>query len=440
MTELEFAIIKMLTAKNPVFEGEEMSVSAQSELMSQYLLYESIFKKITHNSSSGFNSLKYKAEFSNILKDIKSYFDEKKYQVKKRSRASGVSIMIESVIPVISHEDTDSILSILEGNQNNIRDSTTKAFSFFLLFGLRSEVFLRGGDMNNVMPSFANSSVTFYDTKYIALREIYLEADNDQVFYTRKTASFRSSLAEANAKFDVFNNEFSQQTTVLHSELAQLLNNHKDFEEKQDEIKVSIDAFNADLEGVIENSRSSIVNFEKSVNEHLKTSILGTFWLSRARWATAALCLSIVVICVLFGGATWAVFYFSDDIKGLITLKDLTDVEIGVLKDNVSGVVAFQLTRAFLLAVPVILYFWIIKLAVRFFMRSLLLMDDARQRNTIMQSYVQMVRDGAVDDKALAIIMWALCRSVPGHGPDGIEPPDFTEVLRAGSSLGKNPT
>ncbi len=30
------------------------------------------------------------------------------------------------------------------------------------------------------------------------------------------------------------------------------------------------------------------------------------------------------------------------------------------------------------------------------------------------------------------MLLWAIFRQVPGHGPDGIDPPDFTEVINAG--------
>ncbi len=49
-----------------------------------------------------------------------------------------------------------------------------------------------------------------------------------------------------------------------------------------------------------------------------------------------------------------------------------------------------------------------------------------------MESYTLLLRDGMDDERALPMLLWAIFRQVPGHGPDGIDPPDFTEVINAG--------
>lgn len=69
-------------------------------------------------------------------------------------------------------------------------------------------------------------------------------------------------------------------------------------------------------------------------------------------------------------------------------------------------------------------------------MRSLVLMDDADQRATIMDSYYALTGDGMTDERALPMMLWAIFRPLPGHGPDGIEPPDFTEAINAGLKMG----
>jgi hypothetical protein len=49
-----------------------------------------------------------------------------------------------------------------------------------------------------------------------------------------------------------------------------------------------------------------------------------------------------------------------------------------------------------------------------------------------MESYTLLLRDGMEDQRALPMLLWAIFRQVPGHGSDGIDPPDFTEVINAG--------
>ncbi|WP_181181392.1 hypothetical protein, partial [Mesorhizobium sp. B1-1-5] len=82
-------------------------------------------------------------------------------------------------------------------------------------------------------------------------------------------------------------------------------------------------------------------------------------------------------------------------------------------------------------------YLWVLKAVMRFFMRSMLLMDDARQRETMLDTYILLTEKGKADERDRPLILWALFRQTPGHGPDGIEPPDFTEVINAGFNRGK---
>jgi hypothetical protein len=82
------------------------------------------------------------------------------------------------------------------------------------------------------------------------------------------------------------------------------------------------------------------------------------------------------------------------------------------------------------------LYFWLIKLVVRFNMRSMLLMDDARQRATMLETYYRMIEKGAATNEDRALVLQALMRPAPGHGPDSVEPPNFTDVIE--KAMGRN--
>ncbi|MER9757562.1 DUF6161 domain-containing protein [Mesorhizobium sp. M0166] len=86
-------------------------------------------------------------------------------------------------------------------------------------------------------------------------------------------------------------------------------------------------------------------------------------------------------------------------------------------------------SRLVVVTIPLALYFWLIRLVVRFNMRSMLLMDDARQRATIIETYYKMIEQQAATKEDRALILQALCRPPPGHGSDSIEPPNFTEVI-----------
>ncbi len=182
----------------------------------------------------------------------------------------------------------------------------------------------------------------------------------------------------------------------------------------------------------LEETEERIKNFEVSANESLSTMQMGKLWDSRANSAFWSLIFIGLILAGMFGTAIAGIPYYKDEISALIKI----DENINVAQ---STLFALQVSRTFLIAVPIFMYFWAIKLLIRVFIRSLLLFDDARQRRTIMDTYLFMLKNGQVDEKFMPLILWALCRQVPGHGSDGIEPPDFTEVVNAGLNFKNTP-
>tara|TARA_R110002020_G_scaffold467027_4_gene690191 strand:- start:7107 stop:7325 length:219 start_codon:yes stop_codon:yes gene_type:complete len=65
-------------------------------------------------------------------------------------------------------------------------------------------------------------------------------------------------------------------------------------------------------------------------------------------------------------------------------------------------------------------------------MRSMLLMDDARARVTMLDTYLFLISQDAAVKQDRGAILEALFRRAPGHGSDTSEPPHFTDLLRYG--------
>lgn len=91
--------------------------------------------------------------------------------------------------------------------------------------------------------------------------------------------------------------------------------------------------------------------------------------------------------------------------------------------------------RLVIVTVPIFLYIWAIRLVVRFNSRSLMLLDDARLRLTMLDTFFHLIeKEGAVkEDRAL--VLNALFRPAPGHG-DNVEPPNFTELVTKAMGTG----
>ncbi|MBP2508329.1 hypothetical protein J2855_001964 [Agrobacterium tumefaciens] len=91
--------------------------------------------------------------------------------------------------------------------------------------------------------------------------------------------------------------------------------------------------------------------------------------------------------------------------------------------------------RLVIVTVPIFLYIWAIRLVVRFNSRSLMLLDDARLRLTMLDTFFHLIeKEGAVkEDRAL--VLNALFRPAPGHG-DNVDPPNFTELVTKAMGAG----
>lgn len=81
---------------------------------------------------------------------------------------------------------------------------------------------------------------------------------------------------------------------------------------------------------------------------------------------------------------------------------------------------------------PLVLYFWAIRLVVRFNGRSMLMMDDARQRETMMDTYVHLIETSNASANERALVLNALFRPSLSTAQENVEPPNFIELIGKG--------
>lgn len=108
----------------------------------------------------------------------------------------------------------------------------------------------------------------------------------------------------------------------------------------------------------------------------------------------------------------------------------------GTVSDNPVTLTLVLLNRLVLLLFPVAMVIWAIRILVRFNLRSLLLMDDARQRMTMLDTYLFMLSRSAADTSDRGAVLEALFRRPPGHGADTVNPPDFVDLLNVRAPVG----
>lgn len=201
------------------------------------------------------------------------------------------------------------------------------------------------------------------------------------------------------------------------------------FENRAKDLSGQIDAFQAAIDANKQDAEDKLASFLDAAHARSAYQGVRIYWTDRASASWWALVTSGLVLFVLLVALpAWAI-YDNDAVIGL--LKHLTEaaaIEVGDATNPVVLTVA-TVSRLVVITIPLALYFWLIRLVVRFNMRSMLLMDDARQRATIIETYYKMIEQQAATKEDRALILQALCRPPPGHGSDSIEPPNFTEVI-----------
>lgn len=115
----------------------------------------------------------------------------------------------------------------------------------------------------------------------------------------------------------------------------------------------------------------------------------------------------------------------------IATLRHIGDAAVAGIPDDATGtqLAVAAISRLVVITFPLVLYLWIIRLVVRFNSRSLLLHDDARQRQTMMDMYFLLVERNAATPEERGLVLNALFRPAPGHGSESVDPPKFTDLL-----------
>jgi hypothetical protein len=174
-----------------------------------------------------------------------------------------------------------------------------------------------------------------------------------------------------------------------------------------------------------------------ALQERLATMSAKKLWDRRAKSNAAAFWISTFVLgALLIGVPIWAMTNL-DWTLGLLTRIVETTMR-GLPADPAGPLYALSIaTRLVVPTLPIILYLWVIRLIVRFNLRSLALMDDATQRDTMMDTYFHLIEKQAAIKEDRALILAALFRPLPGQGTDNVEPPNFTEFVT--KAMGQNP-
>lgn len=220
-----------------------------------------------------------------------------------------------------------------------------------------------------------------------------------------------------------------RQNAKLNEQTKLILRKTAELESSVNKSAVQVDALREDFVAKYDATETATKAFMEAVRTEANFEGLKAHWNDRAKASFQAFAGSAAVLIILLALLPGYLIVNSDQIITFMRhLADVATVDVGPDPSAATLTVA-TISRLLIVTIPVALYFWAIKLVVRFNMRSMMLMDDARQRSTMLETYYRMIEKSAATREDRALVLQALMRPAPGHGPDTVEPPSFTEVI-----------
>lgn len=202
----------------------------------------------------------------------------------------------------------------------------------------------------------------------------------------------------------------------------------------------------ADAENAVGKAKETIDEYQSIIGANLEDAKLAAarnLWSNRAKQhllstygfsVLSALLLLLPLVLTYFFRSNLMAGIASVELNSISTVAELA-TKYPSLELGSSILAAGIISRIILFVIPIGLYLWFAKISVRFLTRSLLLLDDAQQRETMMNTYIKLIEEKGTVPADRAIVLEALFRRAPGHGNDTVEPFNISEIAKMG--LGK---
>lgn len=180
--------------------------------------------------------------------------------------------------------------------------------------------------------------------------------------------------------------------------------------------------------------RQKLTNFEAAIRQELGLDRARENWSKRYTEART----SFKNTSILLSGMI-AVPFVTAFLAGPAVVRFVNNFDLAVLlgAGGSGAVFGHFLTRLVVISVPLFAYLWGLRVVIRYFTRSMTLKDDARMRETMLDTYFMLVEAGRADEASRPIILNALFRPAPGHSTEGTEPPEMAAYLESIAKMGR---
>jgi len=411
---LEFWI-ELFSKNELVFRGDNAEAAAKEaniNLVSKYidLIDFSLKGSLSFEGGSASSPPVFTKISELLVKALRNFNSELNLQIYSESG----SFKVTSILPLL--QSTDFVR-----DQKFNTAAETLSFRYQGAAALIYEVFRVILPSETIENLFGNDFRLFAEySKYAGAKECYISArDLATNLHSQETQFDEHRLLLQKNGEEL--NSFEDKITKLEMRTSTLAN---EIEDTTSTLGDNIGKLSSQLE-----------NTDKEIREQLNLAATKNMWLNKARWNLVAFIFGSLITIGLLVGLPLCIYYFSSEISEIVKIfaKDMTPVD---LPEEGKGaiLIANQISKLLLLMVPIASAFWLVKLSVRFTLRSLSLMDDAKQRKVMLDTYLFLVGEGKADEGDRPLILNALFRPVPGHGGHDIEPPNLGDLMKLSRS------
>lgn len=208
------------------------------------------------------------------------------------------------------------------------------------------------------------------------------------------------------------------------AKLRETINGLKDYIARADAAEARLNALNASLSLTEDN----LAAFKKAAEERAGQSQSRLHWSRRVLINGVGFVISLGLILFFLIVVPILGFVYSPDIlQFLKSVSGEINSELGA-SPNAAQVTMAAVNRLLLIGAPVALYFWLVRILVRYNSMALAMMDDAHQRRTMIDTYIHLIEHQVARTEDRAILLNAIFRASPGQGND-VEPPSFVDLI-----------
>lgn len=395
----------IFSKREEVFEGDHAKAAAHmladQQKSSHALLHNTILEILnTYDSTRWIEDLR--GGLKEVQNSISASIEEDPLRVK-------------SDMPLLHGEDAEALKSFLGRPRSMTRDraylNIAVVLAFYTRFMERSNFDIRLGDVGAFILSLQRG---------FAICEVFYQSREFGSHIVQQSARLDAQLADAVVRVNNLDLSLAERRTHLE-ELALNIG----------EAQANQSALHADLEDL----PGKISALETKMMAQLGLRDTDKLWKRQAQFATAAFWLSFALLLAILVGSPFAIYCYRGELLALIASIE-TAAAAAASRDEAVLATAVIISRLALIGLPVALLIWAIKLIVRFNTRSMLLMDDARHRVAMLNTFLFLLKQEAATIQDRGALLEALFRRTPGHGPETVEPPNLTDLMNYGKEIG----